>query len=312
MPPVAGYVDFNPERDIPSLQGKVIFITGGTAGLGKESVLALARHKPAHIYFSGRNGNAADSVLREVGDIAPGVGITFVELDLTSLAAVKVASSKFVHNRLDILMCNAGIMSKPSGVSADGYEIHFATNHLGHAMLTQQLLPVMLKTAEQPEADVRLINLTSLGWAMHPRDGVSFSTVRGPQDGFWESQRVYGQSKLANIVYAAEIARRYPAITAVSVHPGVVKTDLVEGLSTATRYFVKATSAILGNRLLDPSQGRLSQLWAAAGARKEQLVNGALYLPVGVMSNHTLDKTAKSPEFAKKLWAWTQTILDEY
>jgi NAD(P)-dependent dehydrogenase (short-subunit alcohol dehydrogenase family) len=83
-------------------------------------------------------------------------------------------------------------MNKPAGVSADGFEIHFATNHLGHAMLIQQLLPVMLKTAELPDSDVRLVSLTSTGWMLHPKGGVTFTTVRGPQNGFFESELVYG------------------------------------------------------------------------------------------------------------------------
>lgn len=113
-------------------------------------------------------------------------------------------------------------------------------------------------------------------------------------------------------MYAREIARRYPSITAVSVHPGVVKTDLVNTLSTARRAFVYFSQLVQGIGLLEESQGRLCQLWAAAGATKQDLVNGAYYRPVGVMSNGDLNKTAQDPKLAEKLWDWSQEVLSEF
>lgn len=117
------------------------------------------------------------------------------------------------------------------------------------------------------------------------------------------------QSKLANIMYAAEVARRYPNIKAVSVHPGVVSTDLVQGLPPMRRIFVLSTNRLLGGELWDEKKGRLSQLWVAAGAKREQLVNGAYYMPVGVLSNDKLDKTAKDEALARELWSWTNDVL---
>lgn len=88
--------------------------------------------------------------------------------------------------------CNAGIMDKPPAQSKDGFEIHFAVNYLAHAMLIRELLPVMQRTAETPESDVRLVSLTSEGWAMHPKGGISFDTIRTSQDGFIEKNWRYG------------------------------------------------------------------------------------------------------------------------
>ncbi|KAI4595192.1 hypothetical protein KJ359_007168 [Pestalotiopsis sp. 9143b] len=203
-------------------------------------------------------------------------------------------------------------MNQPPGLSADGYEKHFATNHLGHAMITQQLLPVLLKTAEQPGSDVRVVNLTSLGWQIHSKKGIDFDHLRNAKPGFLDSYYHYGESKLANVMYAREIARRYPKITAVSVHPGMVKTDLVNGLSAARKAIVYASSYIMRTPLLEEWQGCLNQLWAAAGATKGDLVNGAFYRPVGVLSNDMLDKAAKDPELAEKLWTWTEEVLARY
>ncbi|KAI0181588.1 oxidoreductase [Hypoxylon sp. FL1284] len=309
----SGTVDFDPERDIPSLAGRVIFVTGGTAGLGKESVEALAKHGPAHIYFTGRNTPAGESLITEVTRTDPTVGMTFVKMDMTSLSSVKRACAQFSHDRLDLLMCNAGIMDTPPTLSEDGFEIHFAINHLAHAMIIQQLLPTMVKTTELPGSDVRVVSLTSAGWRGHPKNGVAFSTLKTKQEDLTllGLNLRYGQSKLANILYAAEIARRCPRITAVSVHPGVVATGLVNDLPLMRRAFVYGANWLVGGDVVEPKKGRLSQLWAAAGAKKEEIINGAYYMPVGVLSNKKLDKYAKSEELAGELWLYTDKVLAE-
>ncbi|KAH8647211.1 hypothetical protein BX600DRAFT_443423 [Xylariales sp. PMI_506] len=309
---LGGFSNFDPDADIPSLGGKVIFITGGTAGLGRTSIIALSKHEPAHIYFTGRNGEAAARLVDEVKNIAPSVPLTFVQMDMSSLADVKSAVSKaFTHNRLDILICCAGIMAAPPGLSKDGFEIQFAVNHLGNAMVIQQLLPILVETAKLPDADVRVVSVTSEGWSGHPKGGIVFEKLRTTQEGFMWSWFRYGQSKLANIVYAAEIARRYPQITSVSIHPGVVKTDLVTSLTPAKRYFTSITTSLMGRTFLTPEEGSYSQLWAAVGAKKEQIVNGAFYYPVGKLSNEKLDDVATSEAFAKKLWDWTDETFSK-
>ncbi|KAI0503259.1 putative short-chain dehydrogenase [Xylaria bambusicola] len=309
MPSMTGFVDFNPEQDIPRLDGKVIFVTGGTAGLGKASIQALVKRGASHVYFTGRNAEAGNTLINEMKKTHPSVGLTFLEMDFLSLASVKKGCDSFVHDRLDLLMCNAGIMFKPPALSQDGYEATFATNHLAHALIIKKLLPTLLKTAETPNSDVRLISLTSEGWAGHPKEGVNFSTLQTTQNALFGKLTRYGQSKLANIVYTAEVARRHPQIMCASVHPGVVKTDLVNNLSLSEKALVYGANWLMGVTLMEEDQGCLSQLWVAAGARRDQLVNGAYYRPVGVQSNSGLDKIATSQEFATKLWTWTDDAL---
>ncbi|KAK5634275.1 hypothetical protein RRF57_009989 [Xylaria bambusicola] len=309
MPSMSGLVNFSPEQDIPRLDGKVIFVTGGTAGLGKASIQALVKRGASHIYFTGRNTKAGEALISEMKQTNPSVGLTFLEMDFLSLASVKKGCDRFVHDRLDLLMCNAGIMFKPPALSQDGYEATFATNHLAHALIIQELLPALLKTAKRPNSDVRLISLTSEGWSGHPKEGVNFSTLQTTQNALLGKLTRYGQSKLANIVYTAEVARRYPQIMCVSVHPGVVKTDLVNNLSFSEKALVYGANFLMGVTLMEEHQGCLSQLWVATGARRDQLVNGAYYRPVGVMSNSDLDNVATSEEFATKLWTWTDDAL---
>lgn len=288
----------------------------GTAGLGAASVRALAPHNPTHIYFTGRNVSAADSLISEIKAKHPSAALSFIELDLSSLRSVKEGLAKgFKHDRLDILMNNAGIIAKPPILSKDGYEIQFATNHLGHAMLTKQLLPYLLAAAETPGADVRVISNTSNGYAFHRviKGAISFSelgsTMSRTMLGPWIR---YGQSKLANILFASELARRYPNITSVSVHPGVVNTPMNTEMKGFNKVFVDFTTWVGRIPRLEPDQGVLSQLWCAAGAKQGELRNGGFYRPVGVDQWETLTKEAKDEALAKKLWEWTEGALSKF
>lgn len=241
--------------------------------------------------------------------------LTFIECDLASLASVQKAAKQFISAsaRLDMVMCNAGVMALPPGLTSDGYEVQFGTNHLGHALLVKLLLPILLQTVEQvPNSDVRIVFLTSIGFRFHPSGGIVFETLRTTQDfgilGPWSR---YAQSKLANIVYAAELARRYPRITTVSVHPGVAATGLVSNLSFFKRFLVYLTN--LGQVMASAQEIVGNQLWAATVTGKkdnEKIVNGGYYEPVAVLGK--LDECSSSEELAGKLWDWTQKELDGY
>ncbi|KZT20109.1 oxidoreductase [Neolentinus lepideus HHB14362 ss-1] len=298
-------VPFNPDKDIPDLSGKVIFVTGGTSGIGKGSVLSFAKHKPAHIYFTGRNSKSATEVINEVTALAPDVQTTFLECDFASLASASKAIKRFTSERLDILVCNAGIISEKPALTKDGYEIDFGTNHLGHALIIKLLLPTLLRTAEYHDADVRIVILSSQGFRLHPKSGIVFKELQTTQEDYIHWVR-YGQSKLANILYAAELARRYPQITTVSLHPGVAGTNMVANMSTANRWLIYVTS--LG-RLLTPEQGAYNSLWAAT-SDKGKIVNGEYYEPVGKRGTH--DKQSNDAKLAEELWEYTETQLSAY
>ena len=116
----------------------------------------------------------------------------------------------------------------------------------------------------------------------------------------------YGQSKLANILYASEIARRYPQITSTSVHPGVINTGLVTDLGSANKAFVWATTWW---KMVPPKKGVKNQLWAAT-VEKDKLTNGGYYEPVGIPGGH--DKCSNDANLARELWDWTQKALEAY
>lgn len=190
--------------------------------------------------------------------------------------------------------------------------VQFGTNHLGHALLTKLLLPTLLHTASISSARPRVIFNTSEGYMFHPPAGINFETLKTPQPLSWPILSFfgpwvrYGQSKLANILYAAELARRVPEIHSTAIHPGVIFTGLVSTLGWMNYLFILITTPTMRVTM---EEGVKSQLWAAT-APESQVENGAFYVPVGKLGKH--DKKSSSEELAKKLWDWTEEQLVKY
>lgn len=276
--------------------------------MGSGSVIELAKHNPAHILFTGRNAQAAEKV---VARAPPGAKLTFVPCDTADNASVAAAADTIlatINDRLDVLVCCAGIMAKPPGLSKDGYEIHFATNQLGHSLLVRKLLPVLQATAARPDANARIVMVTSVAWKGTPSGGIQFDKLRSKQDlpvlGPWLR---YGQSKLANLLYARELADRYPDVLSFAIHPGVVKTALVTDLTWSQKMMVYLPNI---GQMLTPEQGTYNLLWAVT-AKKEMIKSGGFYMPVGKLSNDKT-KASEDPELKKKLWDWTEKELAAY
>lgn len=307
-------ITFNPAKDIQDQSGRVFFVTGGTTGLGASFISLIAAKNPAHVVFSGRNVSRANELISKVKAASPNVKVTFIECDLSSLASVQRAAKQFLaqSDRLDVLMCNAGVMALDPALSKDGYEIQFATNHLGHALLIKLLLPCMLKTAEQPGSDVRIINLSSMAHQTVPSKGIELDTLKTTQSGlgpFYTPSKWmrYGQSKLANLLYARALARRYPSIKTVSVHPGFVRTDLHATEGFTDRIII---NTLAGSNWLAVEQGSYNQTWAAT-TPKENLENGAYYVPVAVKGELTT-ATARDERLAEQLYTWTEAELAKF
>ena len=200
-------------------------------------------------------------------------------------------------------------MATPPALLTDGYEIQFATNHLGHALLIRRLLPTLQATA-QAHGDARIINLTSVAHNMHPKSGINFTTLKTKQEDLGTAAGAswarYGQSKLANLLYADELTRRYPAVTSTAVHPGVVETELVtKHLSFAKRLGLRLN--FLGKSKTYPEEGAKNQTWAATASGVQ---SGTYYVPVGVKGRR--EKLGANEDLARRLWEWTERELDAF
>ena len=241
--------------------------------------------------------------------------VSFVQCDQSSLESVDTVAEQVLaeNTRLDVLMCNAGVLGAPPGVSADGYEIHFATNHLGHALLIRKLLPLLAKTAgfhgEARSDAPRVIIVTSPAFRSAPSSGIAFDTLKTPQadlgmSGMWLR---YGQSKLANVLYTRELATRYPGILSLSVSPGLVSTEMINNLSWVNRALVYGYMAF---DVRTPAEGAHNQLWATV-AKKESIQSGAFYDPVAYLSPLKTEHS-ENEQLRKKLWEWTETELEKW
>ncbi|KAG9503539.1 hypothetical protein J7337_003490 [Fusarium musae] len=302
-------INFSPDADIPALTGKVILVTGGSNGLGKESILQLAKHEPAEIWMGARNAERARTAIEDIQRQVPNsASIKFLLMDLGSFASISEAANNFrkQSSRLDILMLNAGIMITPAGLTDDGYEIQFGTNHMGHALLTKLLLPTLLNTAARPNSDVRVVVLSSEAHNMAPDKGILWDTLRTEAKDITTRAR-YGQSKVANILYARELSKRYPQIKAVSVHPGLVKTNL--GHESASKSLLLRTAFTVARAVMgvDVATGVLTQLWAATG---KGVKAGEYYETIGVTGRGS--RWTTDEELADRLWKWTENEIDSY
>jgi retinol dehydrogenase 14 len=208
-------------REVIDLLGRVCVVTGATRGLGLATATVLAG-MGATVVMLGRDrdrGEAAAQGVREAA--APGAGASFVALDLASFASVCAAAAEIAsnHEAVHVLVNNAGVHLRSRGVSADGFEMTWAVNHLGPFLFTNQLLP-QLRAADT----ARIVTLTSRFAMLGRVTAGDIGTARASS-----GLRAYCDTKLANMLFTIELARRLPGsnVTATCVHPGVVATDLM-------------------------------------------------------------------------------------
>ncbi|KAH6658461.1 hypothetical protein BKA67DRAFT_674471 [Truncatella angustata] len=295
---------FDPARDIPSLAGKVIMITGAAGFLGRQTAIELARYgRPARIYIADlpRDAEAKIALAKQ---ITTPTEIRFVDLDLASLDAVRDCAANFIaqEERLDILFLNAGIIRVSAATTKEGYEAHFGINYLGHALLSKLLLPILRHTAEEPGADVRVVVVSSEGHLMAPTNGIDFDSVRSDCAGMHYAKR-YGQSKVALIGLTKELSHDYPQFKVVAVHPGRILTGMAESLRKES-LLTRLTLPIAPLFCVPVTVGIRNHLWAATSS---DVLTGMYYEPVGVPGKQSA--AAKDENFSKRLRTWTDDAL---
>ncbi|MCZ8148048.1 MAG: SDR family oxidoreductase [Roseomonas sp.] len=210
------------ELDIPSLHGKRAVVTGGTSGIGRATATGLAA-AGAEVILAGRNAARGAEALREIAEHAPGACVRFEALDLACLASVASFATRIAAHQdaLDILVNDAGVMALPQRrVTADGFEMQFGVNHLGHFALTSLLLP-LLRRAPAP----LVVGVTSLS---HRMGRIDFGDLQAERS--YAPWKAYSQSKLAVLMFALELHRRSEAagwgLTSLAAHPGWALTNL--------------------------------------------------------------------------------------
>jgi NAD(P)-dependent dehydrogenase (short-subunit alcohol dehydrogenase family) len=274
------------------LSGMTALVTGANSGLGYESMRVLAL-RGAHVIGTARTLPKATEACASVqGRTTP------VALELTDFASVVncAASVAMLSDRLDILLCNAGVMEVPAAEQINGIERHLVTNHLGHFLLTNRLLP-QLTAAPQG----RVVVVASGAYKQAPAAGIEFDNLSGERD--YEPRKAYGQSKLANYLFVRELARRQAGtrVTANSLQPGVIMTNLGRYLPW---YQLVAANLIGWTFMKSVEAGAATQVYLAtapalAGVSGYFFKDCNPFLPGGNMEND---------ELAAKLWAVSEDL----
>ncbi|MDP2311971.1 MAG: SDR family NAD(P)-dependent oxidoreductase [Pseudomonadota bacterium] len=276
------------------LSGKTILVTGVTSGLGLETARVLSM-RGARIVGLARTAEKAREAMRAMPN-AP-VPVACDLADLATVAAA-VATVSALGLKLDAVICNAGIMALPKLEQKEGYELQFFTNHVGHFALVTGLVDALAE-------DGRVVVLSSSAHSDVAPDGIEFDNLSGE---LRYDRRNYGQSKLANLLFAKELARRFAGTkrAAIAVHPGVIQTNLGRYMSGGMQVVVGIGFRLMGPLFLKTvPQGAATQVWAAAHPDAAAL-NGE-YLAdcnVAVTSDHGRDMA-----LAARLWETTEGIV---
>jgi len=294
---------FTPEN-IPDLSGRVIIVTGANTGVGKETAKALLARN-AKVYLAGRSQEKVEQAIKDLKEQTGKEGI-FLKLDLADLKSIKFSAEEFQskEKELHVLFNNAGVMSPPIGqLTTQGYDLQFGTNVLGHFYFTKLLMPNLLAGAQSsPDGKARVVNTSS--FASRVVSTVDFNTFKDTAARKKKgAQMLYCQSKLGNVLFSNELARRYgdQGIISTSLHPGNLRSDL-------QRHMSKFEDLLLTPILRPASFGALTQLWA--GTSPEGLeFNGKYLIPwarVGVPNT-----AAEDPKLAVELWKWLEEQVEQ-
>jgi NAD(P)-dependent dehydrogenase (short-subunit alcohol dehydrogenase family) len=288
--------------DIPDQTGRVAVITGANTGLGYETALALAEHG-AHVVLAVRNVDKGKDAAARITAASPGADVELQELDLTSLDSIRAAARQLRsdHERIDLLINNAGVMYTPKSNTKDGFELQFGTNHLGHFAFTGLLLDRLL-----PVAGSRVVTVSSIGHRI--RADIHFDDLQWERS--YNRVSAYGQAKLANLLFTYELQRRlapHGTTIAVAAHPGGSRTELTRNLPP----LVAGVISVVEPLLQDAAMGALPTLRAAADPG---VLGGQYFGPDGFAEQRGYPKIVASSkkshdvEGQRRLWAVSEEL----
>ncbi|KAI0513795.1 hypothetical protein KFK09_009825 [Dendrobium nobile] len=285
--------------------GRTAVITGASSGIGTETARVLAL-RGVHVILGVRNVSAGNNVKEIILKEIPTAKVDVLELDLNSMASVKKFAADFnsLNLPLNILINNAGVAMSSFMLSQDGIEMNFATNHIGHFLLTNLLLENMKATASKSGLEGRIVIVSSAAYRISYREGIRFDKINEKSGYFGFA--AYGQSKLANIFHAQELSDRLKeegvAITVNSLHPGGIYTNIWRHHS-----FLNGIAAAFGFLLLkNVHQGAATTCYVALHPQLKG-VSGKYFEDCNSAKLNTI---ATDREMAKKLWDFSVSIIN--
>jgi NAD(P)-dependent dehydrogenase (short-subunit alcohol dehydrogenase family) len=267
--------------DIPFLAGKRVLITGANSGIGYHAALKLAR-KGAHVMLASRDRKRGEEALARLDADSPSAHTELVIFDLASLGSVRDFAEKELakHRPMHILINNAGVMTPPKRLqTADGFELQFGTNVLGHFALSALLMPALEMAAAESGERPRVVTIASIA---HKRGQLDFDDLQSTRS--YGPMRAYQQSKLADLMFTFELDRRLRAassrVMSVAAHPGVAQTNLFQAgdYSPIEKTARNLVGHAIGIALNSDAEGALPTLYAATASTVE---DGGYYGPQG-------------------------------
>ena len=288
------------EKDVPDQTGRIAIVTGANSGIGLDTARVLAQ-KGAHVVLACRSQAKGEAACATITQRDAHAKVEFQALDLASLESVKIFAEGFraAHQRLDLLINNAGLMIPPFSKTVDGFEKQFGTNHLGHFALTGRLLQTALQTTGS-----RVVTVSSLAHRYGPVDFENLNAQKG-----YSPNTAYGYSKLTNLLFMRELQRRCTkesnSTLSVAAHPGSTRTNLQQ-YSALFRWIMKLPFAAQGS-----AARALPTLYAATAGN---VSGGDYYGPhgwfelTGPPGKAYLSKHARNDESAQKLWELSEQL----
>ena len=284
---------------MPDMEGKTAVVTGGSSGIGFETAIALAS-MGARVLITARNADKARAAVASMSQRLQGKGqVQLVVFDLGDLASVRRGAAEILEQtpRLDVLVNNAGLVLSERSETVDGYEATFAINHLGPFLLTNLLLDRMTESTPS-----RIVNVSSTAHNT-ARKGIPFDDLQSTHG--YRGMRVYGQSKLANILFTLELSRRFAEkeVTANSLHPGTVRTGY--GRDGDARGLLAFGIQIASPFFLSPAKGARTSVYLASSPEVEG-ISGEYFVKC---KPRTPRRWAQDPAAARRLWQVSEELV---
>ncbi|KAK6456933.1 short-chain alcohol dehydrogenase [Scheffersomyces xylosifermentans] len=303
------------EEKYPSLDGKVVIVTGGNTGVGYQTAKSLAGSTNAKVYIFSRSAEKTLAAIKKMElEVAkeynrPKINVHFIQVDLSDLTTIKPAVEKFLaqEKRLDIVIHNAGVMTPPRGSETkQGYELQFGTNNVGTHLLQRLLDPIFIETSKTNKpGESRVVWVASSAQFNAPLGGVNWNDVNFKNTKF-SDMGIYGQSKAVNVMQARAWPKYHPTATNVlsfSLCPGFLRTDLQRHLSSVSQW-------LMGWILHDQRNGAYTELFAALSPDLTKANQGEHMISFGKLGHTREDLTIQAN--VDKVWEFLDKETEPY